>query len=55
MEWQSIVYNFLKKSINNITSQTLYERLPNILFMYRMTPQSTTGKTSAVLTFGRPI
>ena len=42
-----------KKSMKKITNGTLDERLSNILFTYRTTPQSTTGQTPAELVFGR--
>lgn len=45
----------LKKGLKKFTDGTLDQRVANILFSYRTTPQSTTGKTPAELMFNRHI
>ena len=42
----------LKQGLKKIRNGSIEERLANLLFNYRITPQSTTGTSLAQLLFG---
>ena len=42
-----------KQSFKKLTEGTLEQRLSRLLFMYRLTPHSTTGRSPAELMLGR--